>query len=419
MVQFLRLFALLALAAFTAACGTIPAAQAPPARAPVLLIGLDGFRADYLKRGVTPTLSRLAAMGVSAPEGMRPAFPSVTFPNHYTLVTGLPPDRHGIINNTMADPAIPNVLFTLGNRAAVIDRRWWDQATPLWVSAERQGLKSATMFWPGSESDIQGVRPRDWKVYDYNLPAQARVSTVLEWLDRPAETRPDFITLYFETVDSAGHRHGPDGAETNVAIAALDTALGDLIQGLTQRGLIGKMNIVIAADHGMAAIAPERVVFVDDMVDLTMLAPANSYAGPIVGFTPAPGREAEVAAALAKPRAHVQCWPKAELPARFAYGANPRIQPFICLAENGWWMATRQAFATAPPHGGAHGYDPADPEMAALFVAHGPAFKPGATLKPFDNVDVYPLLAQLLAIRPEANASGVNTFASALTQDPR
>jgi predicted AlkP superfamily pyrophosphatase or phosphodiesterase len=413
MNSILRIFLLLVLAAFTAACASTPPAKAPPARAPVLLISLDGFRPDYLKRGVTPTLSQLAANGASVPEGMRPAFPSMTFPNHYTLVTGLPPGRHGLVNNTMTDPAIPNVLFSLGNRAAVIDRRWWDQATPLWVSAERQGLKSATMFWPGSESDIQGVRPRDWKVYDYNLPAATRVNTVLEWLDRPAETRPDFITLYFETVDSAGHRHGPDSDETNAAIAALDKALGDLIAGLKQRDLIDRINLVIVADHGMAAIAPERVVFIDDMVDLAALAPAN-YAGPFVGFTPAPGREADVAAALAKPRAHVQCWPKADLPARFAYNAHVRIPPFICLAETGWWMATRATFATTPPRGGAHGYDPIDPQMAALFIAHGPAFKPGATLAPFENVDVYPLLVQLLAITPEDHAGDKKTTAPAL-----
>src|SRR5450830_2101935 len=139
----------------------LAAAGYASARTPVILVSMDGFRPDYLERGVTPNLNQVAASGVRA-VAMLPSFPSITFPNHYTLVTGLRPDHHGIVGNTMDDPQIPDQHFSLGNHAAVVDRRWWDQAEPIWVTAEKHGVHAATMFWPGTESDIQGVRPTEW-----------------------------------------------------------------------------------------------------------------------------------------------------------------------------------------------------------------------------------------------------------------
>ena len=376
---------------------------------PLILISIDGFRADYLQRGITPVLSALARDGVGVPQGIQPSFPSLTFPNHYTLVTGLTPDHHGIVANTMSDVNIPNVRFTLSDAAVLADRRWWDAATPIWVSAEQQGLKSATLFWPGSEVDIQGRRPSDWRVYNAELPADARVDQVLAWIDRPASTRPDLVTLYFEAVDSAGHHSGPQGAETAAAIAHIDQAIGRLVEGLRARGLLGQTNLVIVADHGMAALSEQRVVVIDELLDTTaveMLSPS----GTVVGFTPRPGKEGAVQQQLSTPHAHVQCWPKTELPERFDYGHNARVPPFICLAQTEWFLSTRESLARNPPRGGAHGFDPADPQMAALFIAHGPAFRAGSELASFTNVNVYPLLAHLIGIRPEPNQGHIETF---------
>lgn len=169
------------------ACATGPAQKAAAGPRPLtILISIDGFRPDYMTPADTPTLSRLAAEGALAPRGMRPSYPSITFPNHYTLVTGLRPDRNGIVNNTMEDPAIPGVTFSMGNHAAVLDRRWWDQAEPLWVTAEIQGLKTATMFWPGSEADIHGVRPDKYAAFDQTMSSAARVDVLLDWIDDPA-----------------------------------------------------------------------------------------------------------------------------------------------------------------------------------------------------------------------------------------
>lgn len=407
-----RLYRLLAIAVIALLSAWV---QAQPA--PLILVSIDGFRPDYLERGVTPVLSRLARDGVLAAQGMRPSFPSLTFPNHYTLVTGLTPDHHGVVNNTMTDKKIPDVLFTLGNRAALADRRWWDAATPIWVSAEQQGLKSATMFWPGSDVDIQGVRPSDWRAYDHNFPADARVDQVLEWMDRPLATRPDFVTLYFEAVDTAGHRYGPQGAQTTAAVASVDKALGRLIQGLATRGLLPQTNLVILSDHGMASLSPQRVVLLDEMLDIASVRRFIPY-GPLIGLTPLAGKAAQVKQSLAQPHEHVQCWPKAELPARFDYGRNPRVPPFICLAEIEWSLATRESMTRNPPGGGSHGFDPNDPQMAALFIAHGPAFVRGAALESFSNVDVYPLLARLLGIRPQPHQGRLETFMPVLTRAP-
>jgi predicted AlkP superfamily pyrophosphatase or phosphodiesterase len=371
-----------------AACAS--AAAAPP----LILVSLDGFRPDYLERGVTPNLNRLAAEGARA-VAMRPSFPSVTFPNHYTLVTGLRPDRHGIVDNNMSDAAIPDVRFSLSNAAAVTDRRWWDQAEPVWVTAARHGVRSGTMFWPGSEAAIHGVRPAMSPRFDGKMPAAARVDMLLSWLDRPAADAYGFFTLYFDDVDHAGHDAGPAAEQTTQAAAHVDQAVGRLLDGLKQRAI--DANIVVVSDHGMAPLSTERVIRMD------RLAPEGSYrapgggAYPYAALDPMPGQEQALAAALLKPQQHMQCWRKAEIPARLAYGRNARVPAFLCLADPGWAVAFDDK-GVARLKGGAHGYDNAAPEMAATFIAAGPAFRAGVVLPAFDNVDVYPLLMRLLDV---------------------
>ncbi|PZQ42178.1 MAG: alkaline phosphatase family protein, partial [Phenylobacterium zucineum] len=299
------LFAFLTLV--LAGCATGPSPGPPSSRPPVILISIDGFRSDYLDRGVTPVLSGLAAGGVRG--AMRPSFPSKTFPNHYTLVTGLRPDRHGVVENNMEDPAIPGVTFKMANRDAVRDRRWWHQGEPIWVAAERARIATAPMFWPGSEADVRGVRPSYRLAYDEPMPMDARVDWLLARLDGP-DLRPGFLTLYFHHIDKAGHDYGPDSAEVAAMLPQVDAAVGRLIAGLETRGL--DANIVIVSDHGMAQLSDERRIFLDDLL------PADAYrylgAGAILTLYPAPGREGEVAAALLRPHPHMQCWRKADIP---------------------------------------------------------------------------------------------------------
>ncbi|NJC07511.1 putative AlkP superfamily pyrophosphatase or phosphodiesterase [Polymorphobacter fuscus] len=392
MIRTTTMIALLLLAGCAARAPRLADVAAPTQRPPVILISVDGLRADYLTRGVTPNISALAASGVRA-TAMRPSFPSLTFPNHYTLVTGMRPDNHGIVNNTMEDPRIPGVRFSLSNRAAVEDPRWWNEAEPIWVTAEKAGLKTATMFWPGSEAAIHGVRPTQWLPFDGKLPNSDRVAQILAWVDQPA--RPAFMTLYLDTVDHDGHEFGPDAPETVKALAEVDAQIGALVAGLKARSVAA--NIVLVSDHGMASVAPERVV----RLDLTV--PAGSFrtvsTGAVAGLEPMPGQGAVLASALKRPHPHMTCWPRGAIPARLHYGHNPRVPSFVCLAQPGWMILDRGP-SEDKALGGMHGYDPAAPEMAASFVAAGPAFRPGTVVAPFDNVDVYPVLTRLLGITP-------------------
>jgi predicted AlkP superfamily pyrophosphatase or phosphodiesterase len=392
---------------FLVACTSLPATDTRPSSTadaaippPVLLVSIDGFRADYLDLGITPNLARLTVEGVQA-EWMNPSFPSLTFPNHYSIVTGLRPDRHGIVHNSMQDTELGG--FSLGKREAVSDGRWWNDGLPVWVSVENAGLPAATLFWPGTEAAIGGVQATRWLPFDAKMPADARVDTVLGWLGEPVATRPRFATLYFEALDTAGHTHGPDSPEAHAAIREVDTAIGRLLDGLDARGLASQVNLVVVSDHGMATVAPEQYVLIEDMVD-----PADAKmvtAGQSVGFAPKPGRTRAAEAQLLGAHEQYDCWRKGELPARWHYGNHARVPPIVCQMHEGWdairsaWAASRSTTANR----GSHGFDPALPSMRAIFLARGPAFREHATVSAFDNVDVYPLLMKLIGLEPAAN----------------
>jgi predicted AlkP superfamily pyrophosphatase or phosphodiesterase len=401
------------LALMLSACASAPAGT-PPKSTLTILISLDGFRADYLDRGNTPTLSALAADGARG--AMRPSFPSLTYPNHYTLVTGKRPDHHGMVNNTLEADEVPGVDFKMSNHEAVGDERWWDQAKPIWVSAEQQGVHAGILFWPGSEAAIDGVRPSYWKAYDEKLAYDDRVDMVLSWID--AKSPPlGLATLYFDAADTEGHHYGPDSPEVNAAAVRVDAAMARLVAGLKARRLYETTNIVVVADHGMASQPLSGLVDVATLVDPAKVKFVST--GSVVGVRALPGFEVEVKAAmLDKPHPHLTCWEKGKIPARYGYGTNPRVPPIVCLAERGWYFATASALAKRwrehPRDGGAHGYDPFDPTMRAVFVAHGPAFKSGVVLPVFDNVDVYPLLTRLIGVRGDKGDGSLGPVKAAL-----
>lgn len=391
---------LLTLALLLAACRHDARTETANAHPPLLiLVSIDGFRADYFGLGLTPTLAALAREGARV-EAMRPAFPTLTFPNHYTLVTGLHPDHHGIVNNTMRDPG-SHERFTHANRDAVQNAFWWNDAQPIWNSVREAGLRSATMFWPGSEAPVRGHYPHYWLPFDMTMAPEARVAQVLEWLDLPPRERPDFVTLYFDAVDHVGHTTGPDSPETHAELARTDTALAQLVAGLKHRGLWEKTNLVVVSDHGMAATPRERAIALDDIVPRGMF--ELGARGSIAGLSAVKGREAELEAVLSQPIPHIQCWRKEDIPARFRYGSHRRIPPWVCMGDEGWTIYDRAHLKRVGVNPGAHGFDPALDSMAALFVARGPDFRRGAVLPEIDSVDVYPLLARLLRITPEAN----------------
>lgn len=390
------------------ACATrAPELTTPPSRpVPLLLIGIDGFRPDYLALPEARTLRALAERGGRA-LAMQPSYPSLTFPNHYTLVTGLHPDRHGIVNNSMRDPALGT--FAMHLRAAVAEGRWWG-GEPVWITAQRQGLRSATLFWPGSEADVLGRYPDEWLAYDARLSNARRVQQVLDWLARPDSSRPDFMTLYFEQVDSAGHDAGPDSAAVRRAVAAVDASLDTLLGGIEHAGWTGRIHLLIVSDHGMANIDEDRPILLDELL------PPRSFElisfGASAGIQPRRGRSAEVEAALLRPHPHMQCFRRGEFPEAWQFGQHPRVPAITCQADPPFVIATRRVFEmpNRKRKRGGHGYDPALPEMQALFIAHGPAFVPGSRVERVRSVDVYALLCRLLNIEPAEHQGNPQAF---------
>lgn len=382
--------------------GSVAAAVAPtqggPADHATVLISLDGFRADYISRAGAVRLRELAARGVRA-ERLIPAFPSKTFPNHYTIVTGLYPEHHGIVANTMRDERI-GTTFTIGDTLIARDPRWWG-GEPIWNTAERQGVRTAAFFWPGSDYAVNGRYPNYYRPYDGRIPNATRVQQVLDWLGMPPERAPRFVTLYFSTTDDAGHSYGPASPQVDRAIAQVDSLLGMLVDGLAQRGLTDRVNLVVVSDHGMTPIDSTRVIRLDEYVDLADLEVVDWM--PVAAVVPKPGTLESVYAAL-KRAPHLQVFRKDSVPAQYHYRAHPRITPLVLLADEGWTISsTERLRRTGMPRGGTHGYDNFLPSMGALFVAAGPDIQPGRVIGPVANVHVYPLLARLLGIVPAPN----------------
>jgi len=366
---------------------------------------MDGFRRSYLDTDSLPTLHALEREGVTA-QAMIPSFPTATFPNHYTIVTGLYPEHHGIVGNTIYDPEY-HELFTMSN-AASKESRWWG-GQPIWITAEKQGEHAASMFWVGSEVAIDGIRPTRWKPYDGKMTFDARVDTVLSWLDLKGPERLSLITLYFDEPDHTGHESGPDSPRTAEAAARTDSAIGRLVQGLRDRGMYDKVNLVLVSDHGMSQLSPDRVVYLDDVVDTASI--RITSLSPDLMITP---RDGDAPALLAKIRKlpHVSAWLKADVPARLHYNEGRRITPIVAVADDGWTIAIHGE--RRGPSGGAHGYDNANASMNAIFIARGPAFERDVTMPSFPNVDVYDLLAKLLHLQPAPNDGSVAPFSAVL-----
>ncbi len=366
----------------------------------LILIALDGFRWDYIDDQITPNLARLASEGVRS-EGLIPVYPSKTFPSLYSIATGLYPGNHGIISNNMYDREMDEE-FHLSDRSAVEDSRWWG-GEPIWVTAEKQGMWTATLFWAGSEASIGGVQPRFWRRFDPSVTFEERVEQVLRWLDLPTEERPRLVALYFEEPNSTSHEFGPDSPQTRQAVRIVDARVGDLVEGLRRLGLEDHVNLVIVSDHGFAETAPERVVILDDFVELIEGEVFES--GAILQIFPQAGRRELIYRALEGAHPHLAIYLADEIPDRYHLKQSPRVPPILGVPQVGWKVGTRQRFETwqADFGLGDHGQDPEDERLHGIFVANGPAFRSGVTLDRFENVEIYNLLASVLELQPAPN----------------
>ncbi|MFP4209205.1 MAG: ectonucleotide pyrophosphatase/phosphodiesterase [Wenzhouxiangella sp.] len=375
---------------------------------PLLLISIDGFRHDYFELAETPALDRLVDGGLKA-DSLHHVFPTKTFPTHYSLVTGCHPGRHGVVANSMWDP-VRDARFSLGNRDAVSDGYWYDGCEPIWVTAENQGLTAATFFWPGSEARIHGVRPTHWKPYAGDTPHAERIETLLEWLDLPADQRPDLLTLYFSVVDSAGHRHGPLADPVRDALIDVDRHLGMLFDGLEERGLFNEMHIILVSDHGMSRVDFDQYIMLDDYLDLSRVEVSDWGPAAQIWATDMPAEE--IVAALDGAHPHLRVWAREDIPARYRFDAHHRVPDVLAEADLEWMISNRphmigrQQFSLY----GMHGWDPALLEMHGAFVIRGPGFAAGSRAPAVRSVDVYELMSHLLELTPAANDGSAAAF---------
>jgi predicted AlkP superfamily pyrophosphatase or phosphodiesterase len=373
----------------------------------VILVSIDGFRYDYLEKYSPPTLNKLAKDGVRA-RWMIPSFPTKTFPNHYSIATGLYPEHHGIIENNIWGFG---ATFSLGKTEEVRNSRWW-LGEPIWVTAEKQGRRSASFFFPGTEAEIRGVRPTYWKEYDGSVPNNDRVDAVLSWLDLPKDKRPVFLTLYFSDVDDAGHAFSPDSEETRAAVLRVDANIARLYNGLKKRKINKKVALIIVSDHGMAALDQRNAVLLDSYFNQD-LAERILWTGEIVQIFPKPGELEKIMSGLRNIQ-HAACWRKQDIPLRLHYQASPRIAPVVCSAEEGWLLTNTQRYESLKKRAdfgrlhGAHGYDNKYESMRALFIAHGQPFKKHLIAEPFENIQVYNLMCRILGIVPAPNDGDPN-----------
>lgn len=358
-----------------------------------VILSLDGFRWDYPDKTSTPTLHQIAKDGVKA-VSLIPCFPSKTFPNHYTIATGLYPDHHGLVNNSFYDRTLGKP-YAIGNKEARFDPEFYG-GEPIWITAQNQEVKTASFYWVGSDVAIEGKYPDIWKNYDGSVPFIQRIDTIVKWLNLPLAQRPRLIMAYYEEPDGVGHKYGPDNIQTLKTVSEIDSLVGIFYTMIHQLPNADSINFIIVSDHGMGAISSERNVALADYIP-------DSWPVRIEGGNPNYNIYSEGAwidstyFALKKVKG-LKVWKPAEMPVYLNYGSNERDGDLVVVADSAWSI-TRN-WPTKPFTGGTHGYDITNTDIHAIFYAVGPAFKKGYIQPKFQNIHIYPLLAYLLGIKP-------------------
>jgi predicted AlkP superfamily pyrophosphatase or phosphodiesterase len=407
----LGMLAFIALATVVAGCappsssaGSTTSSTRP--RPYVLLVSLDAFRHDYLDRYHLPVLDRIAASGIRA-DALVPPFPSKTFPSHYTIATGLYPGHHGIIGNNFYDRATDR-WFRVKDTSAIRDGRWYG-GMPIWVAAEREGVKSGVYFWPGSESDVGGVRPTYWKHYNSAVPDSQRVDESVAWLRRPAAQRPHLLLLYLSDVDDTTHHYGPETPHTAIAAASIQRALARLADSVGTMPLRDSLDVIVLSDHGMADSPSSKAIPIQPLlvaagIDTSRVRLGDN--GPTMSMWF--GGDAELArrtlAALGGSLAHARAYARDATPPRWHLDGNSRGGDAIVVAELGYVMVKTASdrFADA----GTHGWDPSYPEMHGIFLAAGPQIRKAGRIPAFESVHVYPFIAALLGLEHAPRTDG-------------
>jgi alkaline phosphatase D len=366
----------------------------------VLLISLDGYRHDYTKMYKPKNITKFLNEGSSL-TSLIPSYPTKTFPNHYTIVTGLYPENHGIVANSFHDP-IKNRNYSLRDRKAVTDGSYYN-GVPLWNLARQNEMVSATYFWPGSEANIGGVYPSYYRVYEHNTPHKKRIDTVIEWLKLPVQNRPHFTTLYFHDVDSAGHKYGPRSKQVKAAINKVDESLGQLFSQLEKLNI--DLNIVLVSDHGMTALDNKKVIHIDkllktkeEIMDFSNFKIVGK--GPIMHlyYQGPSSRKSKAITSLVKrinkgAKQHM-AYSRNAIPKKYNFRKSSRIGDFIIKAKMGWSVGLSKSLKIKL---GTHGYDQFEgKDMHGIFYAKGPQIKKGMELATKRNIHIYPFIAKIL-----------------------
>lgn len=390
-----RTLAVLLILSVVIACSSNSYIRKIPKEQYVVMLSLDGCRWDYPQIANMVNLESIARDGVKM-ESLKPSFPSKTFPNHYSIATGLYPDNHGIVQNSFYDPDMDR-YYKISDRNAVEDGVFYG-GEPIWVTAEKQGLRTASFFWVGSEAPVGGKYPSQWKPYDHNFPYAARVDSVISWLQLPKKNRPRLITWYYPEPDGVGHRHSPESDETKQMLTHLDSLIGDFLQKLQQLPIADQVNVIVTSDHGMARISGDKAIYFDDLIETSWL-DTSIGSNPVWMFDPKEGYKDSVLLNLQK-HPHLHVWEKDSIPEHLHYGRNTRVMEIVATPDINWMTAWRGDEPDSDYVGGTHGYEPDYKDMHAIFYAKGPAFKQGYVHPTTENVNIYPLLAKILGLRP-------------------
>lgn len=389
-----------------------PEAISEEDRHPLLLVGIDGVKPDYLREGFaeTPNLDRLIDEGVWA-ESLKPVFPTHTFPNLYSIVTGLYPENHGIIGNTVYDPD-RDELLNMRDDEAQQTSDWWG-GEPIWITAEQQGLRAGTFFWVGSEAEIDGTQPTHSVDYNSFIPHNSRTDQVVRWLTD--EEAVDFATLYFASPDGRGHEYGPESDEVVEAVEDIDEQIGRLIDGLESEGLWPDLNILVVSDHGMVELDEDKVIFLDDIIDTRDVEMITWT--PVATMIPDDGKADEIYEALKENEENYSVYRREDIPERFRYRENSRVAEIVVVADKPYSLTSHYFFANQGLMSGGHGFDPEYPSMHGIFLAHGPDFPGGHQTETLKLVDIYSLMAHLLALDPAEHDGSLQRIGEAVLGD--
>ncbi len=358
----------------------------------VVMLSMDGFRWDYTDKVHTPNFDKIAAKGVKA-KSLKSSFPTKTFPNHYSMATGLVPDHHGIVLNSFYDPETDR-HYHIYERETVEDGSFYG-GEPIWVTAEKQGITAGSFFWVGAEAEIKGTRPTYWKKYDHSLDFGQRIDSVIAWLQKPEDIRPHLVMWYFDEPDGSGHYSGPDSPELEKTIVRLDSLLGVFLSKLEQLPIAENVNVIVTSDHGMCNISESKKVALEELVKPEWIADLQGY-NPNFVVKANDGYLDSIYLALVNVEG-ITTWKTGQLPERLMYGNNLRTLDLVIVADSSWSVVKSKDKEVGL---GAHGFDNDNKAMDAIFYAYGPAFKSNFTAQTFNNTDLYPLICEILELQP-------------------